>query len=219
MTRKLTRKWQVKKRSKHSRKYRKTMRGKYIKKRRNITRKRVLRGGDYDVQGIIYAIKMKDPDRFKLLVKALENDPNILTDSNLQDAYKDMIQLSNSGVPTGYLNLTGLKFLNYLWSIVKKLRKGSFRYKNLQIAISLMDQHAIALGITSEQLHTIKRLSPDAYYYDCYCKLFNDLRTMMNVEDRNIPVSSSACHMNDKCNDSCDSDGECCSPIDQLLIN
>ena len=52
MTRKLTRKWQVKKRSKHSRhnKYKKTRRGKYIKKRRGVTRRRVLRGGvdDYD---------------------------------------------------------------------------------------------------------------------------------------------------------------------------
>ena len=50
MTRKLTHRRQVKKRSKHSRKYRKTMRGKYIKKRRGVTRRRVLRGGvdDYD---------------------------------------------------------------------------------------------------------------------------------------------------------------------------
>ena len=45
MTRKLTRKWQVKKRSKHSRKYKKTRRGKYIKKRRSVSRRRVLRGG------------------------------------------------------------------------------------------------------------------------------------------------------------------------------
>ena len=41
----LTRRRQVKKRSKHSRKYNKTRRGKYIKKRRSITRRRVLRGG------------------------------------------------------------------------------------------------------------------------------------------------------------------------------
>ena len=220
MTRKLTRtRRRLKNRSKDSRnnKYKKTRSRKYIKKRRSVTRRRVLRGGEdiVDVQSIIYVINMKDPDRFKLLVKALENDPNILIDPDLQEAYKDMIQLSPSGVPTGYLSLAGLKFLNYLWSIVKKLRKGSFRYKNLQIAISLMDQHALALGITSEQLHTIKGLSPDAYYYTCYCKLFNDLSTKMNIKVRNIPLSSSACHMNDECgtgNNSCDSDGECCIP-------
>jgi hypothetical protein len=41
------------------------------------------------------------------------------------------------------------------------------------------------------------------------------LSTMMSVDSRNIPVSSSACHMNNSCgtgNDSCDSDGECCMP-------
>ena len=218
--RRLTRRRQVKNRSKNSRnnKYKKTRREKYIKKRRSVTRRRVLRGGDkVNVEVIINSIKNKDPDRFKLLVKALENDPNILTDSKLQEAYKDMIQLSPSGVPTGYLSLAGLKFLNYLWSIVKNLRKRSFRYKirykNLQKAISLMDQNATALGITSEQLSTIQKLSPDAYYYTCYCKLFNDLSNKMEIEVRNIPVSSSACYMNDDCNDSCNSDGECCSPM------
>ena len=210
----LTRRRQVKKRSKHSRKYNKTRRGKYIKKRRGVTRRRVLRGGDkVNVEVIINSIKNKDPDRFKLLVKALENDPEILMDGELQEAYKDMIQLSPSGVPTGYLSLAGLKFLNYLWSIVKNLRKRSLRYKNLQRAISLMDQNATALGITSEQLSTIQNLSPDPYYYTCYCKLFNDLSTKMEIEVRNIPVSSSACYMNDDCDDSCNSDGECCSPM------
>ena len=37
----------------------------------------------------------------------------------------------------------------------------------------------------------------------------------MEIEVRNIPLSSSACHMNDECgtgNNSCDSDGECCIP-------
>lgn len=52
MTRRLTRRRQVKNRSKNSRnnKYKKTRRGKYIKKRRSVTRRRVLRGGldDYD---------------------------------------------------------------------------------------------------------------------------------------------------------------------------
>jgi hypothetical protein len=218
--RRLTRRRQVKNRSKNSRnnKYKKTRRGKYIKKRRGVTRRRVLRGGvKVNVKFIINSIKNKDPDRFKLLVKALENDPEILMDGKLQEAYKDMIQLSPSGVPTGYLSLAGLKFLNYLWSIVKNLRKGSLRYKNLQIAISLMDQHALALGITSEQLSTIQNLSPDPYYYTCYCKLFNDLSTKMEIEVRNIPVSSSACYMNDDCNDSCNSDEECCSPNNYLI--
>ncbi len=228
--RRLTRRRQVKKRSKHSRnnKYKKTRRGKYIKKRRGVTRRRVLRGGvDVNVQGIINAIATSRSDRFRLLVDGLENNPNILYDPNLQNYYKYMIELSNNGTPTGYIGLTGLKFLNYLWARIKKLIESSKiptgvinqdvlqKYKNLQTAISLMDQFAIALGITRVQLPTIQKLAPDQYYYACYANLVAFLSTMMSVDSRNIPVSSSACHMNDQCgtgNDSCDSDGECCMP-------
>ena len=220
--RRLTRRRQVKKRSKHSRnnKYNKTRRGKYIKKRRGVTRRRVLRGGDelrkkLIIETITKAIATSSPDRFRLLVNGLELEPTILSDPHLQTAYMRMIELSYSGVATGYLNLTGLKFLNYLWARVKKLRKVSFRYKNLQTAISLMDQNAIALGITRVQLPTIQNLAPDPYYYDCYANLFNFLSHEMDVDVRNIPVSSSACHMNNQCgtgDDSCDSDGECCIP-------
>ncbi len=49
----LTRRRQVKKRSKHSRKYNKTRRGKYIKKRRSVTRRRVLRGGINSIARIV----------------------------------------------------------------------------------------------------------------------------------------------------------------------
>ena len=213
--RRLTCRRQVKKRSKHSRNNNKTRGGKYIKKRRSITRRRVLRGGDDDVQYIIDAINISSPERFRLLVNGLENKPKILHQHRLQDAYKRMIELRKDGAPTGFIGLTGLKFLNYLWSRVKLLDPTTIKYKNLQTAISLMDQFALAPGVVNEQLPTIKKLAPDSYYYNCYEKLFNSLCSLMLLESRNIPVSSSACHMNDQCgtgNDSCDSDGECCSP-------
>jgi len=224
MMSRLTRRRQVKKRSKHSRKYNKTRRGKYIKKRRSVTRRRVLRGGDQQhsaysnhiIEVIVTAIKNSSPERFRLLVDGLEIDPTILRDPHLQTAYKKMIELLNiNGAPTGFIGLAGLKFLNYLWSRVKLLDPTTIKYRNLQTAISLMDQFALAHGVVTEQLPTIKKLAPNSYYYNCYYKLFNDLSTMMNVGSRNIPVSSSACHMNDECgtgNDSCDSDGGCCSP-------
>ena len=213
--RRLTRRRQVKNRSKHSRKYKKTRRGKYIKKRRYITRRRVLRGGEdiVDIQGITDAIDNGKKNRFSLLVDGLEIDPTILKNIDLQNAYKKMIELSKSGVLTGYLGLPGLKFLNYLWSRVKLLNPETENYINLQTAISLMDQLALAPGITKEQLGVIQKLAPNQDYYKCYYKLFNDLRTMMNVKDRNIPVSSSACHMNDDCDVDCDIYGKCCSPI------
>ena len=196
--RRLTRRRQVKKRSKHSRKYNKTRGGKYIKKRRSITRRRVLRGGGDDVKYIIDAINISSPGRFRLLVDGLENKPEILHQHRLQDAYKRMIELRKDGAPTGYIGLTGLKFLNYLWARVNLLDTTSKNYKNLQTAISLMDQHALAPGIINSQLPTIQKLSSNSYYYACYEKLFNQLSISMSLPSRNI--------------DSCDSDGGCCSP-------
>ncbi len=228
--RRLTRRRQVKKRSKHSRnnKYNKTRRGKYIKKRRSVTRRRVLRGGDerhspnsnHIIEVIVTAIANSQPERFKLLVDGLEIDPTILYDPHLQTAYIKMIELSNNGTPTGYIGLTGLKFLNYLWARVKLLVKSGdpyvqTKYENLQKAISYMDQFALAPGIKSHQLIKLRNLSPNQYYYNCYERLFKELSVLMSVESRDIPLSSSACHMNDQCgtgNDSCDSDGECCMP-------
>jgi hypothetical protein len=217
--RRLTRRRQVKNRSKHSRhnKYKKTRRGKYVKKRRDVTRRRVLRGGD-EVEDIINAIYSNSPYRFRLLVTGLENAPGILIQHRLQIAYKEMIELRKDGAPTGYIGLTGLKFLNYLWARVKLLDKTSKKYDNLKTAISYMDQFALAPGIKNEQLPTIRKLSPDPYYYNCYEKLFKELSVLMSVASRDIPLSSSACHMNDQCgtgNDSCDSDGECCMPTFQ----
>lgn len=224
MMRRLTRRRQVKKRGKHSRnnKYKKTRRGKYIKKRHGVTRRRVLRGGDVDVQGIINAIANSSPERFKLLVTGLENNPEILHNPNLRFAYKYMIELLNiNEEPSGFLGLTGLKFLNYLWSRIQKLLPKQSdqavvsKLKNLHRAISLMDQLALAPGVTCEQLNRIQELAPNSYYYKCYEYLFEFLCVMMDVPRRGIPLSTSACHSSTTCgtgNDFCDSDGGCCSP-------
>lgn len=218
--RRLTRRRQVKKRGKYSRhnKYKKTRSRKYIKKRRGVTRRRVLRGGD-EVEDIINAIYSNSPYRFRLLVTGLENNPDILNQPRLQYAYKKMIELLlPDGTSSGYIGLTGLKFLNYLWARVNLLVKSGgpyvqTKYENLQTAISLMDQNALAPGIKNEQLPTIQKLSPDPYYYNCYEKLFKELSVLMSVASRNIPLSSSACHLNN-CNiDYCDSPtSKCCSP-------
>ena len=195
--RRLTRRRQVKKRSKHSRnnKYNKTRGQKYIKKRRYITRRRVLRGGvprtrerDRDITDI----NLGDNNttyRFRELVDALENNPRILNDPELQTAYKKMIELKD-----GYIGLTGLKFINYLWERINELDKYTDKYENLQAAISFMDQNAVALGITCEQLSTIKSMA-NPNYYCCYLKLFNELAHKLRIVQRNIPLSTSACHI------------------------
>lgn len=192
MMRRLTRRRQVKKRGKHSRnnKYKKTRRGKYIKKRHGVTRRRVLRGGVPRARERDIDLSDKNKDsRFRELVNALENNPRILNDPELQTAYKEMIELKD-----GYIGLTGLKFINYLWERIKDLDKDTEEYENLQAAISFMDQNAVALGITCEQLSTIKSMA-NPNYYCCYCKLFNMLARKLRINDRDIPLSTSACHI------------------------
>lgn len=194
--RRLTRRRQVKKRSKHSRKYNKTRRGKYIKKRRSVSRRRVLRGGakprarERDID-----LSNHNTVRFKDLVDALENNPYTLHDNyNLQTDYKNMIELKD-----GYIGLTGLKFINYLWERINELDevKDKEEYENLQTAVSLMDQDAIALGITCDQLSTIQSIAKDqnVNYYCCYLKLFNELARKLRIVRRGIPLSTSACHI------------------------
>lgn len=191
MTRRLTRRRQVKNRSKHSIKYNKTRGQKYIKKRRNVTRRRVLKGGakprarERDIDLSDY----NKGSRFRDLVDALENNPRILNDPELQTAYRNMIELKD-----GYIGLTGLKFINYLWERINELDKDKEEYENLQAAISFMDQNAVALGITCEQLPAIQsRTNPN--YYCCYFKLFNKLVRKLKINDRDIPLSTSACHI------------------------
>jgi hypothetical protein len=195
MMRRLTRRRQVKKRSKHSRnnKYKKTRRGKYVKKRRDVTRRRVLRGGVIRPRPRDIDIDLSENnklDRFKDLVDALQIDPDILNDYSLQTAYKNMIEFND-----GYIGLTGLKFINYLWERINLLDKDdNDEYENLQTAVSLMDQNAIALGITCQQLPAIQsRTNPN--YYCCYLKLFNELARKLRIAQRHIPLSTSACHI------------------------
>jgi len=216
MVRKLTQtrtRRRLKNRSKrsHSRnnKYKKTRSRKYIKNRRNMTRRRVLRGGAKprtrervrDIMDIDLSEHNKQ-FRFRDLVDALENNPSILMNGDLQTDYKNMIELKD-----GYIGLTGLKFINYLWEriieLYKKEDKEEYKekykekYENLQEAISLMDQNAVAMGITCDQLSTIQSITKDqdVNYYCCYLKLFNELAHKLRIVQRHIPLSTSACHI------------------------
>lgn len=196
--RRLTHRRQVKKRSKHNinNKYNKTRGRKYIKKRRNVTRRRALRGGTKRPRSREIDLSYENRERrFKDLVDALEKDPYTLNQGySLQTDYKNMIELKD-----GYIGLTGLKFINYLWERINELDedKDKDEYENLQTAVSLMDQDAIALGITGDQLSTIHSITKDkdVNYYCCYLKLFNELARKLRIVRRGIPLSTSACHI------------------------
>jgi hypothetical protein len=206
----------------HSRnnKYKKTRSRKYIKKRRNMTRRRVLRGGlDYDNIQLAFAAVDKFPKGFKEFVDILKRDPYVMMDGGILELYKRKIELkSPTGDNTGFIGKIGLQFVNYLLSRIKKINKDSIEYDNLQTAISLMDQNAAAPGITCEQLNHIKKRTSKAYYC-CYIKLFNELAKELEIKIRDIPVSTSACckgrrydcNLNE-CDDSCTNADTCCIP-------
>ena len=119
MTRKLIHRRQVKNRSKHSRKYKKTRRGKYIKKRRGVTRRRVLRGGvdDYDDKFnklANYTFDAKDKD-----FKPTEESEKMLRYyiDMLPEKKEDLIMLSK--IDTSLLNQSKRKSLASRFKVPK----------------------------------------------------------------------------------------------------
>jgi hypothetical protein len=189
------------------------------KKRISITRKRNGRkmyGGvgecDTAVERARAAIATF-PKGFKTFFDILEKCPGIIQDGDVQREYTQKIELKDSTRKIGYIGLLGLQLINYLYAKITKLRalrdKGDTevipKIENLKTAISLMDQVAAAPGIGEDQLKTV-RGNVDERYYDCYVILYNKLADKLDIEKRDIPLSTSACDFSE----TCDSDREVC---------
>jgi hypothetical protein len=71
-----------------------------------------------------------------------------------------------------------------------------------------MDQVAAAAAITREQLKTV-RGNVDEKYYDCYLTLYHKLAHELDIEKRDIPLSTSACDFSQN-SQNCDTDREVC---------
>lgn len=206
------------------------------KKRISITRKRNGRkmyGGEgecnNEVEKAIAAIRIF-PRGFKTFFDILEKCPDVITDGDVQREYTQKIELKDGTRKIGYIGLLGLQFINYLNARITKLRiqreeliktgaqdnderLNDIKQKivNLKTAISLMDQVAAAAAITRMQLKTV-RGKVDEKYYDCYFKLYHKLADELDIEKRDIPLSTSACDFsqNSQNSQNCDTDSEVC---------
>jgi hypothetical protein len=214
------------------------------KKRISITRKRNGRkmyGGegecdnkvirDIEVQKAKSAIA-SFPEGFKTFVDILETCPDVIQDGYVQREYTQKIELKDGTRKIGYIGLLGLQFINYLNARITKLRiqrdeliktgvqdndelLNDIKQKigNLKTAISLMDQVAVAPGVGEEQLKTV-RGNVGEKYYDCYVKLYHKLADKLDIEKRDIPLSTSACDFSKTCDSDTDSEvcDTCCIP-------
>ena len=200
------------------------------KKRISITRKRNGRkmyGGVGECETAVKRARdaiATFPKGFKTFFDILEKCPDIIRGGDVQREYTQKIELKDGTQKTGYIGLLGLQLINYLYVKITNLRKQrdilrgqgvqgnderlndiEKKIENLKIAISLMDQVAAAPGIGEEQLLTV-RGNVDKRYYDCYVKLYNELADELELEKRNIPLSTSACDFSQ----SRDSDSDVC---------
>ena len=135
---------------------------------------------------------------FECFYKKLMNTPLGELPSTIQDSRNTYIQattLQNVKPKDSYPNMTGLKFVNYLrvkYKIADKKRDEETKTKIISI-ISLFDQCNMSQGARIDDLAIIKG-QVDKRYYACYEKLYNDnyKKLFPNGNSDCFPVSTSA---------------------------
>ena len=91
-----------------------------------------------------------------------------------------------------YLNINGLKLVNFLRSKYKINKDASIREK-IETIISLLDQHGMSQGVRTSDLEVIKK-QVDPRYFECYKELYEEVhKKLFKCENNNCdPVSTSA---------------------------
>ena len=212
-TRRLTKKYKHKSRSKRSRKSRRSRRSK----------RRVLKGGVPSVSrassrssGVVIrrtsgasvrtsgasvrpssstgVSKNKNNFNFECFYKKLMNTPLDQLPSTIQDSRNMYIQattLQNVKPKDSYPNMTGLKFVNYLLFIYNSVDEET--KTKIRSIISLFDQCNMSQGVRITDLAIIKG-QVHKRYYACYKKLYNDIykKLFPNGNSDCFPVSTSA---------------------------
>lgn len=140
------------------------------------------------------------------IISSINNFPHTFDKfySDLLSAHDDdlsklieYIKLSYSSAITfqpqgAYLNIIGLKWINYLRSKFVNSKTPSERQK-IQKVISLWDQYGAAQGVRISDLEVIKE-QVDERYFECYKKLYEDIyRKLFKCKNEDCyPVSTSA---------------------------
>ena len=91
-----------------------------------------------------------------------------------------------------YLNITGLKLVNFLRSKYKINKDASIREK-IETIISSLDQLGMSQGVRTSDLEVIKK-QVDPRYFECYKELYEEVhKKLFKCENNNCdPVSTSA---------------------------
>ena len=112
--------------------------------------------------------------------------PELIED--IKSLYLPAITLQPQGA---YLNINGLKFINYLMS--KFVNSNDTNKKKIKRVISLLDQCGAAPGVRISDLEVIKK-QVDSGYFDCYKKLYEDIyRKLFKCKNEDCyPLSTSA---------------------------
>jgi hypothetical protein len=108
------------------------------------------------------------PHSFEKLYINLISQPH---DNTLIETITKMKELyTKKTTISGYLNITGLQFINYLRS--KYMESNYANKKKIRKIISLFDQHGMSHGVRDSDLIVIKKLT-NPQYYECYKKLYD----------------------------------------------
>jgi hypothetical protein len=92
-----------------------------------------------------------------------------------------------------YLNINGLKLINYLRSKYVNLEPSSNHKDKIDSIISLLDQYGAAPGVRISDLKVIKK-KVDSRYFECYKILYEDIYKKLSecYNGDCYPVSTSA---------------------------
>jgi hypothetical protein len=123
----------------------------------------------------------------ELLLASYDELPEIIEKFKLE--YSEAITIQPQGA---YLNINGLKFINYLRSKFVNSTNQDEKDK-IKIVISLLDQYGAAPGVRISDLEVIKK-QLDSRYFECYKKLYEDIygKLFKCDNDNCYPLSTSA---------------------------
>jgi hypothetical protein len=125
----------------------------------------------------------------KLLSIKIDKLPDAIKD--MKEKYTEQTTIRNINPTGAFLNMNGLKFVSYLHGKYKRANKET--KKKIRSIISLFDQCNMSQGVRITDLAIIEG-KVDERYYACYKKLYNEIYTKLfpNGNSDCFPVSTSA---------------------------
>jgi hypothetical protein len=131
------------------------------------------------------------PDSFETFYNELIDEPDGGLADKISSVKESIIRATTIQPEGAYLNIIGLKFVNYLRS--KYVNASPEQKEKIGTIISLFDQHAMSQGVRYSDLEVIKK-QLNLSDFECYKKLYEEIYAkLFKYEPHNkYPVSVSA---------------------------